>query len=360
MSIIEKAMEKALKERAENTNQSSAPTSKAPEKNLEPVDILLQGATKASTTSTEHIAPSQITPVQNAASSPMPVNVQAPSQEKAEQEPALAQQTTQEHTQATPEADKQKSTENVGSTQDGSPVQLRPIKELIMATDEAFTLGGSYRLLKEYIIALRKSHPEKSMFMVTSAMRNEGKTLTSCNLACALAMEFDTTVLLIDVDLRAPSCHRVLGVKNPPKGLSDCLMHNTPITDCLIHTGIGKLSLLCAGSIIDNSAELITSKRMHDFLAEVKHRYPDRIVILDSLPLLPFAESRALSRMVDGVMLVVRENVTYKSHVEASLKQLQDVPLLGMVYNAATAYGTEKDILNYSYYNYTDKEYSKP
>ncbi len=276
-----------------------------------------------------------------------------------EQLPASKQNHTEKHIEALTKADAQQSTQELAheESHDHEQItQINPIPELIMATNEALTLGGSYRLLKEYIIALRKSEPERSMFMVTSAMRNEGKTLTSCNLACALAMEFDTTVLLIDVDLRAPSCQRVLGIKNPPKGLSDCLLHNTPIHECLVHTGIGKLSLLCAGSIIENPAELITSNRMQSFLTEVKNRYPDRIIILDSLPLLPFAESRALSRMTDGVMLVVRENVTYKSHVDTALQHLQDVPLLGMVYNAATAYGTEKDIFNYSYYGYDAEE----
>ncbi len=327
MSIIEKAMEKARQERA--TMQNTSPnakegmqeTLKAP-LHHEPKSMsneAVQTSLKEHVVAEKHMAPVDATTSSTIA--------------------------TEKNVAITVEEEQEERT-----------TQINPIPELIMASQEALTLGGSYRLLKEYIIALRKSQPEKSLFMITSPMRNEGKTLTSCNLACALAAEFDTTVLLIDVDLRAPSCQRVLGVKNPPKGLSDCLMHNTPITDCLIHTGIGKLSLLCAGSIIDNPAELTTSKRMQDFLLEVKHRYPDRIIILDSLPLLPFAESRALSRMVDGVILVVRENVTYKSHIEASLQHLQDVPLLGMVYNAATAYGTEKDIFNYSYYGYDAEE----
>ncbi len=231
-------------------------------------------------------------------------------------------------------------------------VKINPTPELIMATEKALIEGGSYRILKEYIIALRKNSPDKSIFMITSPMKGEGKTLVSCNLACTLASEFDTTVLLIDVDLRAPSCHRVFGIENPPMGLSDCLLGKAAITDCIINTGVGKLSLLCAGSIIPNPTELITSKLMQEFLQEVKHRYPDRIIILDSLPLLPFAESRALSRMTDGVMLVVRENTTDKRHLESALQQLYDVPFLGMIYNSATTLGKDKDIYNLSRYAY--------
>ncbi len=237
------------------------------------------------------------------------------------------------------------------SFSDANTVKINPAPELIMASENGIVEGGSYRMLKEYIIALRKREPDKSIFMVTSPMKNEGKSIVSTNLACALATEFDTTVLLIDVDLRAATCHRVLGLE-PSKGLSDCLLGEAQITDCLIHTGIGRLSFLPAGNVISNTAELITSKKMQEFLSEVKNRYPDRIIILDSLPILPFAESRALSRMVDGVMLVVRESVTYKRHLESALQQLQDVNLIGMVYNAATTIGADKEIYNLSSYAY--------
>ncbi len=310
MSIIEKAMEKARQSRAENPKQNQIPNlTETNQKNHSTTERLMSASPVAKTKKNED----------------------------------SVQQTTL-------------SEQNINQPQEQSnpieSVEINPIPELIMANENALVEGGSYRILKEYIIALRKSQPDKSLFMVTSPMKGEGKTLVSCNLACALASEFDTTVLLIDVDLRAPMCHNVLGISNPPKGLSDCLLHNTPINECIIHTGIGRLSLLCAGSLIDNPAELITSKRMQDFLLEVKHRYPDRIIIVDSLPLLPFAESRALTRMTDGVMLVVRENTTHKSHLESALQQLQDVPLLGMIYNAATTTGADKEIYNLSSYAY--------
>ncbi len=343
MSIIEKAMERARQERAEGKTQGSSPvvsnTDAQSSSSLDVKKIDTRGVKK------------DTHPLQET----LLLQTQEQGQ-KVAHEYNIAQAQEALLPKAAPLVESTPQTD----TTNGQQVQLNPIKELIMADKNTLAQGGSYRFLKEYILALRKSEPDRSLFMITSPMRNEGKTLTSCNLACALAMEFDTTVLLIDVDLRAPSCHRVLGVTNPPKGLSDCLLYDTPITDCIIHTGIGKLSFLSAGSIIANPAELITSKRMQDFLAEVKHRYPDRIIILDSLPLLPFAESRALSRMTDGVLLVVRENITYKRHLDNALQQLHDVPLLGMIYNGANTFGADKDIYNLSYYNYTQdsKEYT--
>lgn len=237
-----------------------------------------------------------------------------------------------------------------GNKEEVATVVVKPVPELIMAHSRSLNVGGEYRLLKEYLLSLRKSRPDMSLFMVASSMRNEGKTTVSCNLATAFAQEFDHTVLLVDMDLRAPTCHRMFGLSGRPKGVVDCLLHNVSFSDVVIHTNLGRLSLLPAGSAMDESpSELFTSNRMIDFLAEIKHRYPDRIIILDTVPLLPFAESRALSRIVDGVLLVVRENVTSKAHLEATMHALDGAPLLGVVYNGASSYGTDKEIFELVY-----------
>lgn len=228
---------------------------------------------------------------------------------------------------------------------DPKVVHVTPAPELIMADPARYNLGGEYRLLKETLLALRKDHPNKNMFMVASAMRNEGKTVVACNLAATLAHEFDHTVLLIDADLRSPSCHAMFGLQRP-KGLSDCLLHSVPFSDALIRTDLGRLSFLGAGSNISNPAELFTSNLMRDLLQEIKQRYPDRITIIDSAPLLPFAETRALSRIVDGIILVARENITAKNHFDSALKTLDGCPLLGVVYNDASSYGSDKEIFD--------------
>ena len=184
--------------------------------------------------------------------------------------------------------------------------------------------------------------------MVTSAMRNEGKTMVANNLAVTLAYEYDIRVMLIDADLRAPCCHKMMGIKRD-KGLSDILLHGTPFEEVLIHTGLGRLSMIGAGSPIEKPDELFTSTLMSNFLHEVKERYFDRVVIIDTVPLLPFPESRALSQQVDGIILVARENVTAKAHLDEALNELEGLPLLGVVYNDASNYGADREVFELPY-----------
>ena len=209
-------------------------------------------------------------------------------------------------------------------------------------------VGEEYRLFKERLLAIQKADHSKNMFLITSPMRNEGKTHVACNLARSLAQELDHTVLLIDADMRSPSCHRMLGIPRP-EGLSDCLTRGKKFWEVLIHTGVGRLSFLSSGLPAPNTAELFASKLMRDLLMEIKQRYDDRIILIDTTPILPFAETRSLSRLVDGVILVVRENVTVKSHLEATMRLLKDSNFIGAVYNDAQNQGADKDIFNLRY-----------
>ncbi len=208
-------------------------------------------------------------------------------------------------------------------------------------------LGEEYRLLKERLLSMRKKN-SMNLFMVTSPMRHEGKTLVSCNLALSLAHEFDHTALLIDADMRAPRCHGMFGLKRGP-GLADCLLHVRHFGEALVHTGLGRLAFLPAGAPVPSPAELFSSNRLQDLLREIKQRYPDRIIIIDTSPILPFAETRALSRLMDGTLLVVRENVTTRNHLESALQCLENSPLLGLVYNDVGNYGPEREVFNLSY-----------
>ncbi|WP_353117820.1 XrtA-associated tyrosine autokinase [Nitratidesulfovibrio sp.] len=213
--------------------------------------------------------------------------------------------------------------------------QVRLDSKLIAAAGFGSPLGEEYRKLKERIVHMARRGGSMNMFMVTSSVMGEGKTLVSANLAISLAQEFDSTVLLVDADLRAPSSHLLFGVDTSP-GLSECLLDNVPLSQALVPTGVGRLSFLPAGRQLQNPGELFASSRMEIMLQEMKRRYSDRYIIIDTAPVLPFAETRILSRIVDGVLLVARENMASVDGLRSTFEAIEGANVLGVVYNDAS------------------------
>ncbi|MBW4054713.1 MAG: tyrosine-protein kinase family protein [Proteobacteria bacterium] len=206
---------------------------------------------------------------------------------------------------------------------------------LVTVNDPNTQAAEEYRKLKSVIVKMTKEGSFLNMLMVTSSIGGEGKSLTSLNLALSMAQEFDHTVLLVDADIRKPTIHSYLGIKNSA-GLTDCLLDDVDVKDALIRTGIGKLSFLPAGRSVPNPAEVFTSQRMRDFFLEIKNRYHDRYIIIDTPPVLPFAETRSLSTIVDSIVLVAKEGLVTLHNIEETMEYIKGTPLLGIVYNEAT------------------------
>jgi exopolysaccharide/PEP-CTERM locus tyrosine autokinase len=227
---------------------------------------------------------------------------------------------------------------------------------LVMANAVDSPAAEQYRKLKSNVMKLLKGGNGKQSLMVTSAMSGEGKSLTALNLAISLAQEYDYTVLLIEADLRKPSLLQYLGIQ-ADVGLSDCVLDGVDVGAALIKIGIGNLSLLPAGRPVDNPVELFSSSRMQELIAEVNGRYPDRVVIIDTTPLLPFAEPQYLAGIVDGIILVVRENYTTVDKLKRALEVLKNHNLLGVVSNGVSR-ATSLDGY-YGYYGYYGNRYQK-
>src|SRR6185295_12336133 len=130
----------------------------------------------------------------------------------------------------------------------------------------------------------------------------EGKTLTALNLSIALAMETTQTVMLLDADLKRPQLHALLGL-GACRGLADYVLEDVPLEDVLIHPGLGRLVVLPGGRAIQRSSEVLTSPRMSALMAEVKHRYPARIIVVDLPPLLTCADVLAFAPSLDALLL---------------------------------------------------------
>ncbi len=214
---------------------------------------------------------------------------------------------------------------------DVDPLQVDNPK--LMAGGEAgAAVNEEYNKLRSLVVSLTKGERFRNALMVTSTVKEEGKTLTALNLSFALAREYDHTVLLVDTDLRRPSIHRYLGVR-PEVGLIQCLKGEATLSQALIKTGIGKLVVLPAGGTVDDPVELISSNRMKEIVSELKNRYPERFVIFDSPPALSFADAQVLAGIVDGTIFVVREGTVSGKQLNKTLDLFNDKNLLGVVFN---------------------------
>ena len=188
-----------------------------------------------------------------------------------------------------------------------------------------------FRKLRTYLLRF-KIHGAPKTIMVTSAQSGEGKTFVSTNLAISISHELNTHALLVDCDLRNPSLAQWFGLQNG-KGLSDYLAGDGNASELFMKTKVEKLNLLSGGTVQDNPTELIGSKKMEALIHELKSRYPDRYVVLDSTPLLATAEPEVLAKFVDGIIVVVRAGVTPRETVKQAIANLDKGKIIGFVLN---------------------------
>lgn len=218
---------------------------------------------------------------------------------------------------------------------------------VVAATRPGSREAEEYRKLKSTIVALTRRDEFINLIMVTSSLGGEGKSITALNLAVTLAREYDHTVLLIDADLRKPSLHSYLGIE-PKLGISDCLTKGIDVGEALVKTGVGKLTFLPAGGGIDNPSEMLSSQKVRDLILEMKHRYPDRYIIIDSPPVLPVSETRSIGALADGIIFVVKEGGASPDEVRDACGAFEKGKILGVVYNNARPSANG----GYHYYDY--------
>jgi protein-tyrosine kinase len=229
---------------------------------------------------------------------------------------------------------------------------LRRYRLTVSGADQA--LGEAYKLLRTHVLH-RTKREGRNTLMVTSALPNEGKTLTTINLAIAISQKVGQTVLLVDGDLRNPSIHRYLDLPSGP-GLVDYLISGYPIAESLVHPeGLVNLVVLPAGKPTSDATELLGSPAMVDLVKELKHFYPDRYVLFDLPPLL-YADPLAFAPLVDGIILIAEAGRTPREEIVRAIELLKEFPVLGFVLNKMDAMSLTSDY--YSKY-YSDRDSSK-
>jgi capsular exopolysaccharide family len=192
----------------------------------------------------------------------------------------------------------------------------------------------SYQQLRTHLMLSTPGGPPRTI-LVTSGEEGEGKTLTALNLAQSLAKSGDP-ILLIDCDLRCPRIHLMKELSNT-EGLTTLLtvkeLDEQTIDKTIRKNGCGNLHILTAGERTVNPANLLHSMEMRTLLERLSARYAH--IIIDSPPVLYFADSAILSTLVDAVVLVVRDNVSSRQMVLKAKKTLYSVGanVVGMVMN---------------------------
>ncbi len=172
-----------------------------------------------------------------------------------------------------------------------------------------------------------------NLIMVTSAAPGEGKTFTALNLAMSMAMELDHTVLVVDADLVKPSLTELLGLRGRP-GLTDALAGDrAPLSEIIVRTNVPKLRVIPAGRTYPNSTELLASQAMRALTQELAERYPDRVVLFDTPPLLAASQASILTYLVGQVVVVVEAGRTVQHVVKEALGLIDSSKAVGLVLN---------------------------
>lgn len=202
----------------------------------------------------------------------------------------------------------------------------------IKANDQRhLMISEVYHKLRMSISLARSDDPPK-IVLFTSSTAGEGKTITATNTAITFA-RMGSRVLLIDADLRQPSCLRALRMTEDELGLSDYLANLAGLDEVIRSTPVPNLSVVGAGSLPPSPSELLGSKRMSVTLELLKQHYD--YVFIDSPPVIQVSDAVVLSTIAEGLIFVVQGQLTPKPIVKQALAQLgkRQSKILGLVLN---------------------------
>ncbi|MFT6284909.1 MAG: receptor protein-tyrosine kinase [Arenicella sp.] len=220
-------------------------------------------------------------------------------------------------------------------------------------------INEEFRAIKRKLLSnafgpLSKSLNNSNIIMVTSPGPNEGKTFTAINLALSIALEQDITVLLVDADVLRPSVMKII---NQPfgNGLMEYLLGDIEdLSEVIYHTSLDTLRIIPAGKSHHLSTELLASEKMLEAVSEFANRYPDRIVIFDTPPLLGINETAILANLAGQAVVVVQEGKTNLNRISQAVEQLNPNMAKGFLINKAQK--SSKDGLGYYGYYYGSTE----
>ena len=217
------------------------------------------------------------------------------------------------------------------------PIDLDRLEAAGIAPPSAGRGGAAecFRLLKRGLL-LDSTGALRKRILVTSPLAGEGKTFCALSLALSIAMEADTSVLLIDACVARPGVLDMLGLA-PREGLMELLQSGGAVLpEAMVRTSVPGLAILPAGYSHPQAAELLASQGMRRLLDDIGGHAPERIVIFDSPPLLLTAEAGELATCAGQVVLVVEADRTPRYALAEAMHRLQGHAGVGIVCNKAS------------------------
>jgi protein-tyrosine kinase len=224
-------------------------------------------------------------------------------------------------------------------------LQWRPDEKtmLFFNGDDSARGTEEFRTLRSRLYHTREKMTLKKI-LVTSALPKEGKSFTAANLAQVMVRQHGRRILLIDGDLRGPRLHAMLGTTVSP-GLSDYLQGGNDEFSIMQRGPMENLFFIASGQQISDPAELVANGRLKFLLQRVEALFD--WIIIDSPPAVPVSDASVLAKACDGVLMVVRSNVTPVDMARRAREEFPDQSLVGVVLN-----GTDRESTPYSRYYY--------
>lgn len=233
--------------------------------------------------------------------------------------------------------------EMMGLDPDAASFRSSDLKQKLVVLDHSHAASEQYRILYTKLSKLREKESIRTV-AITSALKGEGKTITSLNLSCVIAQEFKKRCLLMECDLRNPEISsKYLERNGTGPGLADVLRGEADLFDAIVRVGSGEnLFCLPVGQSVRNSSELISMPSMSASINSLRDEF--EYIIIDCPPIIPLADMGIISRLVDGLLLVIRAGKTPKDIVLKAVNSIQDGRFLGTVLN-----GLEVPFKDYPY-----------